>query len=134
MIKDAIALVQSALDLTNSLRGIAEKSKDAETKLVIADLQLALADLKIEIARLKTESHDLREQLAKRSATPQIGEDIESRNGLYYLRQPRPGQADGPYCTRCYDADDQLILVSGLGAAFRHFGKWRCPQCKSHYH
>lgn len=129
MVKDALTLIGTAVDLVNQLRGIAQKVKDAETQMVIADLMNALADLKIEVAALKTTNHDLSQEVGRLKALPEPGKGLEFRDGAYYYEVPPAGKSVGPYCPRCYDIDDRLMILTELESAFRVIARWQCPQC-----
>jgi len=65
---------------------------------------------------------------------------VKVKDGMYYLTDPLPGYVEGPYCTRCFDADSKLITLIGPGwqpGIEKGFGTFRtddgrgytCPEC-----
>ena len=134
MISDAIALVAKAIELTNQIRGIAERAKDAETKMAIADLQLSLADLKLELAKVKDENQSLQDELDRRQALPKIGDGIEIRGGVLYLTNKESDPKDPrAYCPRCFEVDKRLMLLSHIMPSANAMRRFECPQCESKY-
>ena len=101
--------------------------------VLIAELQNALATVKSETSALVNENLALKQQLEpKQAAASQPGSDLQFRDGAYWYTTPA-GQSDGPYCPRCKEADNRLVILSKPGDQFVGLFKWRCPQCDKTY-
>lgn len=130
---DVVSVLTGVISTAKKLREVSGKIKDADMKNLIADLNLALANLKLKIADLQKENILLREELEETRKGINIRDTLELRNGLYYLKESMEGRPDGPYCTRCFDADNKLILVAELPKLFRDLAKFECSNCKTYY-
>jgi hypothetical protein len=128
-----IATVGAAIDLCKKLRDLSTKIRDAELKNLIGDLSLNLADLKIQLADLQEENLRLKKDIAEMLQSTALRQKLAVRDGAYFLVEPQPGRADGPYCTRCFDVDGTLVLLSEFSGPFRRFGKYNCANCKGHF-
>lgn len=125
---DVIAAIQNAIDIVGKLRALAKKVEDAEFKMLLADLSGDLADAKLEVANLKIELAKAKEEaqrqaalLAQRTlAAPTVTEGAYKFEG-----------EDGLFCTACFDTKQQKVRVTPLTGAFKTFGKWRCPSCRT---
>lgn len=121
--------IKTALDITKELRDIDSSLKDAEVKLKLADLIEALSDAKIRLSETREENQELKEQIKKLEKELLHKDEVEFRDGYYYLKEPSEGKAEGPFCAKCYSDEGKLILVSELPRSFRDFGKYKCPKC-----
>lgn len=130
---DILSAVSTVIDTAKKLREVSEKMQDAETKNLVADLNLELADLKSKIAELQEENMELKEKLSQFREAKQLRSSLELRDDLYYLKDQRTDRPSGPYCTRCFDSDQELILVTELPSTFRRMGNYKCPECESVY-
>jgi hypothetical protein len=148
---DILSAATATYSIGKKLLEISAKLKDAEAKNLIADLQISLAELKIRIAELMEEKTGLNEQLRKfrteldeAKFSPKPGTKplspaakgraaIVARDGMYYLKEPAEGYADGPYCTACMDRGGNLVLLQELGRAWKHFGTHECPVCRANF-
>lgn len=110
-----------------------KKMSDAETKNLIADLNLQIADLKSRVVDLQEENRRLQADLKQRSDLSSLRETLQVRNQVYYFREPVAGRPSGPYCPRCLDADERLVLVTEFKPPFTALGKFNCPNCKAVY-
>jgi len=123
--------IKTALDITKELRNIDSSLKDAEVKLKLADLIEALSDVKIQLSEVRNENQNLRDEINKLEGKLNQQNDVEFKDGFYYLKVPREGQAPGPFCSKCHSDENKLILVSKLPSAFNDFGNYKCPKCGS---
>ncbi len=119
---DILGTVSTVIETAKKLRKVSEKVQDAETKNLVADLNLELADLKSKIAELKEENTELRNKLSQFREAEHLRSSLELRNDLYYLTDQNIDRPSGPYCTRCFDSDQQLILVTELSNTFKRIG------------
>lgn len=123
--------IKAAIDITKELRNIDTTLKDAEFKLKLADLIEKLSDAKIQLSEandtiidLNSEIRALREKLDQES-------EVTFKDGHYYLKDPKDGEAPGPFCTTCYSSEKKLILLSDLPRQMRQLGNYRCPICSN---
>lgn len=130
---DVMLILSTAIATVQKLREVSEKIKDAETNNLIADLNMALADLKMQFVTLQEENMQLRKELQQAGAQKDFRSKVILKEGLYFLTKPVEGRPEGPYCPRCLDAEDKLILVTKVQGPFRDLGNLRCPECKTFY-
>jgi len=83
-----IELYQQAVDLMAQVTEVAQENFQLKQDLAAARAQVA----------------DLDEKLKLKGA-------IKYRNGVYFL-QTQQGTEEGPFCSRCWDADHRLIHVN----------------------
>ncbi len=130
---ELIGTLTTVIGIAAKLREVAKKVHDADTKNLIADLNLQLADLKMQIADLQQENLSLRAAIGEARQHLDIRSKLEVRDKVHFLTESGPGRPPGPYCPRCFDADEKLILVTELGPEFQVFGRYRCNNCKGTY-
>ncbi len=125
--------LSSLVTTSKRLLEVAKNIRDAETKNLIADLNLHIADFKMKVVALQEENAQLKAQLRQRDDVAELRENLEIRQQVYYFRTPIAGRADGPYCPRCFDTQNQLVLVTAFSGPFTVVGKFNCPNCKAVY-
>ena len=128
-----IAEIATALSVTKGLKDIGDRIKDAEFKNLLAELQMALADIKVKCADLEEENLRLKGELKKAQQADDVRNNVEYKDGLYYLKEPMPGRPLGPYCPGCLDGKNKLQVLSLAARDFQVFGKYECPSCQHHY-
>jgi len=121
--------IKTALDITKELRNIDSSLKDAEVKLKLAGLIEALSEAKIQLSEVRVENQELKEKIQDLENNLNKQDEVYFENGYYYLKEPRNGQAPGPFCAKCYSDESKLIIVSELPSDFQDFGKYKCPKC-----
>lgn len=129
---DPLSTFATVLATAKKLREVAQKVKDAEVKGLIADLNLQLADLKMQVAELQEENHELRTKLKAREDLSELRSKMKLVDDVYFL-QGDSGEDPGPYCAHCFDTKKELVRVRKETGAFRTFGKYNCPSCKTHF-
>jgi hypothetical protein len=131
---DVMSILSVAITTVQKLREVAKKIKDAETNNLIADLNMALADLKMQFVALQEENVQLRRGLQQAREETDVRKKVSYRDGFYYLKEVVEGRLEGPYCTRCLDAENKLILVTEVPKEFREeLGNRQCPECQTLY-
>lgn len=131
---DVIKTIGSAIEAVKILADLAKTAKNADAKMAIADLSVALADIKLEVAALKEENLRLAGELRSAIEKPDRRDSIMLQDGVYFVKGGTPDAPnDGPFCTRCFDVDDNLIRLTEFTGAFRTFGRWKCPECREHF-
>ena len=123
--------IKTAIDITKELRNIDASLKDAEVKLKIIELVEALSEVKLQLSEVRDENLDLKEKIKKLEGKLNQQEEVEFRDNHYFLKNPKQGQAPGPFCSNCYSDGKKLISVSALTGHFQTFGKYRCPKCRA---
>jgi len=81
----------------------------------ILDLQSDALDMLEENGRLKVELEQANQRL-------NIRDKLIFSCNMYYL-PGKDGKKDGPFCSSCYDASQNLIRLHS------YKGFWGCPQC-----
>jgi len=123
--------IKTALDITKDLRNIDFALKDAEIKLKLTELLDALSTVKIQVVEMRDENLNLKDKLRELEDKLSQKDEVEFKDGFYYVKNAREGQAPGPFCAKCYSDDDTLITVSELPSSFQDFGKYECPKCRA---
>jgi predicted nuclease with TOPRIM domain len=85
----------------------------------ILDAQAQLLEMQKRIADLENENKDLKEKL-------RIKEDLIYENNSYWIN--KEGKKDGPFCSRCWDKNKDLIRIHRIVGNDR-----KCPECKNHF-
>lgn len=128
-ISAALSSIKTATDIAKLIKDSSVSLEKAEMNLKMADLISALADTKIQIA-------DIKQLLLDRDETISAFENAAKLKANLQYDPPYYWQIDGdlkigPYCQKCYDADDKLIrLQSGLHTR----GWWRCHSCDTTFY
>lgn len=121
--------IKTAIDITKDLRNIDSSLKDAEVKLKLAELIEALSEAKIQLSEAREENQELKTKIKELELQFNKLDEVEYRDGFYYLKEPVNGKAEGPFCAKCYSDEKKLILVTDLPRSFHDFGKYKCPKC-----
>ena len=124
--------IGTAITLLGKARELAKQTANIELQEIIVDLSGKLVDLKAELVDYKEEKLRLEERIKSLEAAmakAQAGPEVTLKDGKYYK-----ADGDGPFCTRCYDAEGKLIRLNEMDSQNgRMMGiQWRCAQCKSH--
>lgn len=88
------------------------------------DLRMKITDLYGQNIGLKEENHELRMKLLGLEERSKINSELVHKDNHYYKGE------DGPFCTKCWDADSKLIRLheGGSSNGQRYF---TCPNCKT---
>ncbi len=121
--------IKTALDITEELIGVDSSLKNAKVKLKLAELIEALSEAKIQLSEARNENQDLRDQINSLEKKLTQQDEVEFKDGFYYAKNPKEGQASGPFCSKCHSDDKKLIPVSEQPSEFQDFGKYKCPKC-----
>ncbi len=125
-----IQSIKTALDITKELKGIDASLKDAEVKLKFAELMEALSEAKIQLIEVRDENHALKERIKLLEKKLNQKGEVEYRDGYYYMKESKAGEPDGPFCSKCYNDEEKLILLNKLKGSFTSLGKYNCPKCE----
>lgn len=89
--------------------------------------------LRSQINECRAERDNLAEQL-------DFASKIEPRGVFLYLKSPRPGYDEGPYCRVCWEREEKLLSVQSTskrqsdGLRIRKTRIWVCPSCQNAWH
>ena len=130
---DVLSTLGTIISTAKQLREISKKIQDAEARNLVADLNLQLADLKMQVVRLQEENLNLRDEIKAIRQTQDLRSKLQFRDNVYFLKEPVEGRPEGPYCPRCLDVDNALVLLAKLERVFHDVAKYTCNNCKGHY-
>ena len=109
----AVSGVKSLLEMSSGI-------KNSELKRIIAELNEQLANIKNDVAALLRENSKLKERLDKMKNYKKNPLAVNTQDWLYY-----DTKNDGPFCTRCYDKDNERIRVFAPTKT--------CPECNFYF-
>ena len=113
--------ISEAKSLFSSVLELYKKGSNLEAEQKLQEIQEAFIDLKAENIELKEELHELKKKT-------RIQENLKYEAPFYYLENENA--KDGPFCQRCYDAEDKLVrLVEKDSTKGSHI----CKECKNYY-
>lgn len=110
--------------------GLVENVKD-EVKLVQQldniDLMRKMLDVQNDSMQLATENTQLREEVQRLEKALAISGDVIYESNACWLKKPDDTK-QGPYCSRCWDVDKQLVRMPQAGPIRKVL---HCPQCNN---
>lgn len=113
-----MGLYNDSKEIVKDLISIAKTIDNMELKDKILDMQNTFYELTDENRELRLEN----EQLKNNNI---LSGQVEFKGYGYYLKD------DGPFCTRCWDAEQKLIRIAKTSGPFRRLGEYKCPNCDS---
>lgn len=106
-----MSLYDAAKDVANILK----KAGKIDEYQKILDLINDLFEKSEKIEKLKSENNRLKEQL-------KVSKEYEFKNNSYWNKESR----DGPFCSRCFDKNKELIRIIPNYLGSNHA---TCPEC-----
>ncbi len=106
--------------------GVLETIKDAvklAQKLGNVEIAQALIDAQQAALDLMGENQSLRNEVARLKEALELQGTVKYDDGAYWSEN---GDRDGPFCTKCWDADEKLIRMKHT-----NFTWFKCPHCKT---
>jgi hypothetical protein len=97
---------------------VLQESGKIEQYRQILDAQEKMLEMQKRIGDLEVDNKDLREKLESKGK-------LKFEKNAYWIREEKG--ADGPFCSRCWDADKQLIRMQPCGNP----AYFDCPNCKN---
>lgn len=91
------------------------------------DLRMKITDLYGQNIDLKEENHKLRTSLQEIKERSKINSELTHKDNHYFKGD------DGPFCTKCWDADSKLIRLHNGGTSNGQT-YFSCPNCKTSTH
>lgn len=129
-ITSAYTALKAIKDVGTSLLE-AKIDKEAEKRVNeafenIGTVQDTLFYMREDLLRLQEENRELKEAARVLEEKWSIKEAMVYKAPSYWLK--KGDSEDGPFCQKCYDADEKLIRLQGGSNDY-----WMCKQCNSHY-
>lgn len=115
------------VDEVKSVAGLVNKLKDPELMQHVINLQNSVLELNNENAKLREKVTDLENIIKNLEKEKEVGESLNIEFGTYF--STRNSKKDGPFCTRCFDVDRNLVRLNVLTNGYAE-----CPQCKNGFH
>jgi hypothetical protein len=112
----------SVIDKAVELAALAKEVNRLDLYQKAVDLQSQITSLAGQNFELSMSLTEARKHVAELEDAFKIKGQIEFQHGVYYLTKD-DGKKDGPFCTRCWDADRLLIRVD------RNDKNYHCRQC-----
>lgn len=128
-ISAAVQGVKAATDIVKSLRNADISLEKAEMKLKIADLTNALADTKIGLSEVQDLISEKNNKIRELEESIELEKNLEYKDECYFIRKEE-GEDEGPFCHRCYDADQKFIHLVNVK---HHKGCYFCHECEKHF-
>jgi len=104
------------LDEIKSAAGIINKIGNMELYQKILDIQAQAMDLMERNVGLQKENFELKKDL-------EISKKLMHERDAYWISED--GKKDGPFCTRCWDAEKKLVRLHKTGNPVYS----KCPNC-----
>jgi hypothetical protein len=114
----------SIIDQVRDVAKLAQEVGRMDLYKMVVELQSQVTELateKFEAAQALVES---RQRIADLEEKLRLKGQLEFRRGVYYLKREDRSE-DGPFCGRCWEADQLLIHVDGNN---QHY---HCRQCEN---
>lgn len=115
-----MGLYTDGKEILKDLVFIAKSIDNMDLKDKILEMQNLFFDLTDENRELRLENESLKNSQV-------LSSQLDFKNNGYFLND------EGPYCTRCWDAEHKLIRLSTLGPAHRRLGNYKCANCETPY-
>ena len=132
-ITTALGTIKIAYDLAKELQKTESAIKDSEFKLKIAELMETLANVKVQLIKTQEENSSLKQEIKELQSKLTKHDEVEFRDGYYYITKPIKGEPEGPFCQHCYSSKKELSLLIELSREFWDMSRYSCPACKNHY-
>lgn len=90
------------------------------------ELYRKILDLHSEIMKLVEENRNLKVEITRLTEALKIKESLQFQNDAYWTMKPDGTPKDGPFCSKCWDKERQLVrLIKMPNPDYSH-----CPSCK----
>lgn len=99
----------------------------SEIDVLLSEIILVLKGKKIKMLNVATK---LEITKTKQTINKSERNNFKLVDGAYFLKEVEEGSIDGPYCTRCYDVDKKLVILTTLRPPFDDIAKYQCQNCK----
>lgn len=117
------------MELIDNIKALVEatkKQKDRKTMELVINLETSLLEFQSEFDKLREQANRLESENVALKRQKEISRSLSYEIGVYF--NELDGEREGPFCTRCWDADNKLVRL-----AVQKSGIAQCPECKSFY-
>ena len=122
-----VSQTKTAIDIAKYINNSKDTLDKSEQKLKLAELIEALANIKMETAEIKSLLIEKDEKIESLEKQIKLKDDLIYEAPYYFIDNKDKGK-DGPYCQKCYDADEKFIRLQGRGN-----DEWDCHSCGGYF-
>lgn len=115
-------MIGTAIDSAKAVAKLAHDYGKMDLYQQAVELMAKVTEQQQQIMELSQELFELKKQLADVAADNKLRSELVIKDHAYY-RPLDGGKLDGPFCCRCFDADQKLIRIQPGNAG------WYCEQC-----
>lgn len=108
----------SIIDDIKSIAKTIQQADNIELYQKILNVQAEALEVVEQNNKLRDENHELKEKL-------KIKENLKHERNSYWIESD--GKNDGPFCSRCWDVDKNLVRLHPCGNP----AYYDCPNCKA---
>ena len=109
-----------------ALAAATKKLKDRKIMELVINLETSLLEFHSDYERLRERVGLLESENEALKTQKEISRSLDYELGVYFTEMS--GEREGPFCTRCWDADNKLVRL-----AVQKTGIAQCPECKSFF-
>ncbi len=91
------------------------------------ELYRQILDLQAEIMNVVEENRSLKSEILSLKETLKTRESLEFEHNAYWKKNQDGTRSDGPFCSRCWDKENQTVRMLSLPNPQYH----QCPSCKT---
>jgi valyl-tRNA synthetase len=112
------------IDEVKSVAVLVTKLKDPEQMEHVMKLQNSVMELIDDNGKLREKITGLQSDIDRLKKEKETIESLTVEYGVYF--QTTDNKHDGPYCTRCFDVEKNLVRLTVQSNGYAY-----CPQCKN---
>ncbi|MBN1847706.1 MAG: hypothetical protein JW932_03895 [Deltaproteobacteria bacterium] len=117
------------MELIENIKALVEatkKLKDRKIMELVINVETSLLEFQSEFDRLRERTALLEKENEALKMQKEISRNLSYEKGVYF--NTIHGDREGPFCTRCWDADYKLVRL-----AVQKSGIAQCPECRSFF-
>lgn len=123
-----MASINELKEMVLNVRDLYEQGRGQEGQIKLLALRDEVISLKEDSLTMREELFELKNQLHAFREEQTTKEKLVFREPFYFLIEG--GAEDGPFCQRCYDANNSMMrLIHKL----TYTGSHHCPECNTSY-
>lgn len=93
------------------------------------DLYEKIIEMNTKFIEIQEDNQSLRSEIKKLKNISKINKNLELRINFYWLKN-KDSIENGPYCTRCWDKNNDLIRIPTYQNQ-HEYHYFECPECKN---
>lgn len=117
------------MELIDNIKALVEatkKLKDRKIMELVINVETSLLEFQSEFDQLRERTANLEKENEALKMQKEISRHLSYELGVYF--NTMHGEREGPFCTRCWDADYKLVRL-----AVQKSGIAQCPECRSFF-